>query len=286
MSIFNRLFAELFKSKTKKAYSMLLIQFVVALALTIITFISVGSPEVAIKNNTFTSFFPGLLATYATLSFLFIPVFYITTCIANERTNRNQTFRLVPISDSPFYLDNILSSFVALAYYGILNVLSIFILFGASYTFDASFRQVTKLDFSNLQAALQRADINFGSDVVFNLLGILMLLILISFFGYFIVSFLNFSSSAILDFLPDVSNKTVLRIIRLVLIIFIAWLLTRANGYLARIIASPLDFFLGTGDNASNKLGISILVMLAIDIVFLVADTFLMSKFFEAREKK
>lgn len=90
-----------------------------------------------------------------------------------------------------------------------------------------------------------------------------------------------------MNFLPGTSNRIVLGIIRIIVILLIAWLISRAFNFLGTIISSNGPFFSGNGIGKStiSDLAIANIWLFVIDMVFLAADLFLFEKFFEPRER-
>ena len=274
MSIFNRLFTEFFKQKTKDCFLWLLLQFICSLG---IAFFSVG--HVFVNSTQAEDFFAGLCAIFLMLSFFVILIFYVVTCVKNERINNNQTWRLAPIKDSLLYADNTLSSFIAVVYFSILEFLANFLLFGATFLLNKQFHTDTLRNIAEFKRSLHNVDIN----TIAVLLEAILLAILIAFLGYFLISFFNFSSSALLDFLPGSSSKKIMEVIRFIIIMVLAWLLSKANQFLRQLFIN--SGFYGI-QNAFHSLIIVILTLVVIDLIFLGINIFLMTRYFEAKEKK
>ncbi|BDR60523.1 hypothetical protein [Lactobacillus xylocopicola] len=283
MTVFKHLFTKLFNLKSKGAYALLLIQCIGVLVLSILTFDNQGAKYMPngtyLGNINITYFFSGLLAIYLVFVLFFSLVFYLITCIQNERFNRSPTLRLTPISDPLFYLDNMLSSLATMGYYLLLAILPALFVYGLSLFLDPSLRASLGDFLSTI------GHYHISEKVVFNCLSTLALIILTMLFGYLFISFLNFSSQAILDFIPGVSSQALLQVIHVLLIIILAWILVKSKNFVMYIITSPLEFIESNGNNTSADLVLVVLVMLVIDAIFMIANTLLISKFFEAREK-
>lgn len=280
--MFGRLFKIQFKMRSKRAYTMILIQFVVALACTIFIFVRFSNWHFYLTNDT-SSFFPEILTIFLFFAFFIGFYYYLFTIIQNERDNRNQSFRLIPLSDSKYYLNNILSSFAALVYFVFLEIVCLALLSGISYLLNNDFRQNTINTLNQLITTLPKLNFEFYLTYA----NLFFILILFCFYIYFIVSFLNFTSRTIMNFLPGTSNRIVLGIIRIIVILLIAWLISRAFNFLGTIISSNGPFFSGNGIGKStiSDLAIANIWLFVIDMVFLAADLFLFEKFFEPRER-
>ncbi|WEV37982.1 hypothetical protein OZX58_04325 [Lactobacillus sp. ESL0680] len=276
MAVFERLFTELFKQKSKKAHLMIMLQFVSALVTTIFNYFeSTGEMKFVLqKENGFLTF---LFVIFFLFSFLFLPIYLIVTSLQNERINHSQTWRLAPMSDDNIYLDNMLSSFVNFIYLALLQTLGSIFLFGLSYLFNKQ----TKNGWDEMLAAIRKG--NQSRATLTDLLGIVLIAILLGLLVYLVISFLNFTSQAIVDFLPAVSSKFIVTIIRLILIIAIMWLLTRVYLFVKPIVASPLSYLLGEKE---LELWPAVGLFTIIDVVLAAVNMFLISKFFEAKQNK
>ncbi|MEB3365324.1 hypothetical protein SDC49_22590 [Lactobacillus sp. R2/2] len=210
------------------------------------------------------------MALFASLTFFFGPILFILIVVENERLNRNQTWRLAPISDGKFYVANILSSFVSLVYFVLLDVLiAICFLFLSIFT-NTKFGK-------NLQI---KVDLN--STAVLSFIGIILLLILTCLFLYFLVSFLNFSSQAILDFLPHASSHILISFVRIFIIIVLVGLLVRLYSVFANYIINIL-LLRSTGLAGLESV---VLMMFIIDLIILGINVFLINHFLKQERSK
>ena len=279
MAIFNRYFTVLFRLKTKWISLLLIIQTVASFAM---SFFNFNNGHVYINRQIFSNFFTLWLVIFIVQAWLFTGIFYLTTCFQNERVSGNQTWRLVPIDDKKLYFDNILSSFAALLFFVILEIICTLILSVVTFTFDSQFHTVIIEMFTDIGRHLQQVDL----EIMFNFFGAIMMAILCAFFGYFIISFLNYSSRALLDFLPQALSKAYFRVITVFVIILIAWLAIKANDIGLQIISFPFRFMMGETTGTNDDLALALILMLVINLFFWLLDTILFSKFFEAREGK
>ena len=269
MNVFNHLFEKLLQKKNKNVYLLVILQFISSLVSAFFTYFSFYSGRFHFNSQDNLEFLPGWMALFASLTFLFGPILFILTVVENERLNRNQTWRLAPISDGKFYVANILSSFVSLVYFVLLDVLiAICFLFLSIFT-NTKFGK-------NLQI---KVDLN--STAVLSFIGIILLLILTCLFLYFLVSFLNFSSQAILDFLPHASSHILISFVRIFIIIVLMGLLVRLYSVFANYIINIL-LLRSTGLAGLESV---VLMMFIIDLIILGINVFLINHFFEAGEK-
>ena len=279
MAIFNRYFTVLFRLKTKWISLLLIIQTVASFAM---AFFNFSNDHDYINRTIFSNFFTLWLTIFVVSAWLFTGIFYLTTCFQNEHVSGNQTWRLVPIDDKKLYFDNILSSFGALLFFVILEIICTLILGVVTFTFDSQFHTVIIEMFTDIGRHLQQVDL----EIMFNFFGAIMMTILSAFFGYFIISFLNYSSRALLDFLPQTLSKTYFRIIAVFVIVLVAWLAIKASDIGLQIISFPFRFMMGKTTGTNDDLALALILMLVINLLFWFLDTILFSKFFEAREGK
>lgn len=282
MAIFNRYFTVLFRLKTKWISFLLMIQLIASLAM---TYFNMGEEIKHYQSTTpvFVRVTLIWLAFYLFSSILFSGIFYIYTCVQNERVSGNQTWRLVPISDSKLYFDNILSSFVAVIFFILVEIIVLAVIVGIASLMSPNFREIISIPLADIGKSFQQVN----AEVIFNLLSSVMLIILTILFGYFLVSFLNYTSKSLLDFLPASLSKRYVQLICIAVIILVAWLALKASGVGMSILSFPYKLIIGeTLDSNSQDQLLALTIMVIIDLAFWLVDTFLFNKFFEAHENK
>ncbi|RMC46425.1 hypothetical protein [Lactobacillus sp. ESL0230] len=276
MSIFKSLFSQQFKQKTKNLYLILLIEFIGSIA---ITFFSSRYDAYSYNGSVLDTFMIKLLSIYGTIMIFSTFAFYIIICFINEKINLSQTWRLTPINDSLFYISNILSSFVTMVYFKLLELVTVAIFSGIYYVISPQVRTnvAVTLNELNKYTNSRLGDLYniFDKTLIF-----ITIMILFALLTYLIISFLNFTSRAIMNFLPYVSGRGVSSIIRLAIIWLIAWLLVKISS-----LIKMNNIFSGFMVDDKSSLLI-ILVLLILNLFFLIVNVFLMQHYFEAIEKK
>ena len=118
MTSFNTLFNRMFQEKSKSVYLIYLIQAFATLCFTIMMTVSAGghSQEVVVGNaresiNPIVEFLFMFAVMMFMTSFIAAFVYWIVSSVKNERINRSQTWRLIPISDTKFLLSNFGTAF-------------------------------------------------------------------------------------------------------------------------------------------------------------------------------
>lgn len=231
MTSFNTLFNRMFQEKSKSVYLIFLIQAFASLCFTIIGFVSEnGTPEfVNGKDTSSVNVIVAFLAVFAVMmlitSFIADFVYWIISSIKNEKINRSQTWRLIPVTDTKFLLSNFGTAFLTYIWLGILEAVTIIVTL------------LPMLSDQDVRKAIGQASIHLSARDWQEMLASLGLIILIGYAWYAIVSLLNLASRSIIDFLPGGSSKVLTFIIRVVVIIAIIWIL----GHAASIIFSVLE---------------------------------------------
>lgn len=265
----------MFQEKSKSVYLIFLIQAFASLCFTIIGFVSEnGTPEfVNGKDTSSVNVIVAFLAVFAVMmlitSFIADFVYWIISSIKNEKINRSQTWRLIPVTDTKFLLSNFGTAFLTYIWLGILETVTILITL------------LPMLSDQEVRKVLSHVSLNLSAHDWQEMLASLGLIILIGYAWYAIVSLLNLASRSIIDFLPGGSSKVLTFIIRVVVIIAIIWIL----GHAASIIFSVLDEFSPFAvNNYDIDYATTLLQFLVFDVVITLIDIFLLNKFVEAKQ--
>lgn len=262
MTSFNTLFNRMFQEKSKSVYLIYLIQAFATLFFTIMMTVSAGGHSQEVVGNARESINPivEFLFMFAVMmfmtSFIAVFVYWIVSSVKNERINRSQTWRLIPISDTKFLLSNFGTAFFTYIWLGILEIATVIV---ASLPLLLSSKEI--------KIALQRSNFDFSAQDWGQLLGGLFLMILLGYAWYAVVSLINLSSRSIMDFLPSGSSKVLVFFVRLVTVIVIIWLFAYAGTTLFSVIGRFTPF-----------------AFLAFDVIVTLIDILLLNKFVEARQ--
>ena len=279
MSEFSRLFNRFFKIKTRKLHIILFFQLIAALACAFFTYYEVTNWHIQknLKNNV--GLIPEWTLYFVILAFLVILFVFILTPLQSEKFNRSQTWRLAGISDSQFYLDNVLSTFVSFIYMLALEVVAAVMLGFLSFLVDKDFQR-------GLHDFLMDLHPNFDYNVFWTVIGTIVLAILSCFFLYFVISFFNFASQSIIDFVPANVNGALVKILHLFIIFVLIWFFFKIQHiFVYKILLSvfnPANYGLAF----SSDLPFAILSTTICDLILLVSNVFLFNHFYEASERK
>ncbi|MDF7638949.1 hypothetical protein PT285_05990 [Lactobacillus sp. ESL0791] len=273
---FKNLFSELFEQRRNLIWTFLILQIISALVSGVLCFIK-GDNQIVLVHFQFGNFFLYTANLLLIFCLLYDPIFVILTAYSNEKINRSQTWRLIPASAGKIYLTNLFSSFMAVVGLTILQVISAGVFYGLAELCSEKIRQETlaKFSWSLIEA----------NETIW-LVEIIVLLVLSVTLFYLVLSFINFTSSTIVDFLPSVSGKFALYLVRLLIIILVCWLAYEI-----------LDIFIFNGPNLRTFAEIIFngdfgnitrvnLILLIIDLILGIANVLMINKTFEAESNK
>ena len=278
MTSFKSLFGRFFVEKAKNVYSFLIIQTVGALAFSVFGLL-IGTGKISEFLNSYTELLPDWLMGFCLLGVFFVIFFFIYIIVKNEKINHNQTWRLTAISDEKFYIANSLSTFATFVYFIILNIIVAGILLTASFFMDKDFRNSCERMFKQFRP-------NFEPNTIRFIFDIMLLLLLCCFFISLLISFLNFSSKAIMDYLPVASSGLIVKLLHIFIVIVIAWLFTKVEKIFVDQVLGSLLNFLNFNPAYNNALPYVNVIVVVVNLIMLVINIFLFKYFFEAEEKK
>lgn len=280
MTKFWTLFRELFKQKSKTAYWVFLIQAAAGLVSLLISATTTPNfKDAQIFGNSIPWFLAWILMyilIFLMYSFLADPIFLLMTAWKNEKINRSQTWRLVPMNDGKIYLCNSLSSFCSFIYLLIMQAVVGLIGFIIVYASSNEIRKAIAEGLHKEFVVDHVADIDIS-----NFLILILFMILLGLFWYVIVSFLHFTSRAILDFLPMASNKLIIFIIRAAVLIVVVYFLIYSFELISEIGINP-SFI--QGNPFISNMAPSIISLAILDLLIGAANYVLINKFVEAKQ--
>lgn len=280
MTSFNTLFNRMFQEKSRTVYLIYLIQAFASLCFSVWMIISMkGDPNVMVINghHEVTNHLISYLLIFGVMMFItsFFAnfVYWIISSIKNEKINRSQTWRLIPISDTKFLLSNFGTAFISYLWLMILEGITVAVTCLPVLTVN----EVRK----NLADFFSRSQ-QLGTQDWWGLLGALVLVILLGYAWYAIVSLINLSSRSIMDFLPNGSSKFIMFIVRVVIILAIIWLLSKATTVVFGAIGNFIPFL--ADGNKDLQMSGTLVEFLLFDLVVTLIDILLLNKFVEAKQ--
>ena len=275
MTSLNTLFNRMFQEKSKTVYLIFLIQVFASFCFTIFAAFSAhGDPQIVDGSskeniNSFLAYLCVFAVMMLITSFFADFIYWVISSIKNEKINRSQTWRLIPISDTKFLLSNFGTAFLSYIWLGILEFVT------AAITALPLF-----LSSGEIKTALGRANWNIDAQSCWQMLGALVLVILLGYAWYAIVSLLNLSSRSIIDFLPNGSNKLLIFVVRVITIVVVIWLL----GYAGNALIGATNQILSLNTSENRGMGPVLIQFLVFDTVITLIDIFLLNKFVEAKQ--
>lgn len=280
MTSFNTLFNRMFQEKSRTVYLIYLIQAFASLCFSVWMIISMkGDPNVMVINghHEVTNHLISYLLIFGVIMFItsFFAnfVYWIISSIKNEKINRSQTWRLIPISDTKFLLSNFGTAFISYLWLMILEGITVAVTCLPVLTVN----EVRK----NLADFFSRSQ-QLGTQDWWGILGALVLVILLGYAWYAIVSLINLSSRSIMDFLPNGSSKFIMFIVRVVIILAIIWLLSKATTVVFGAIGNFIPFL--ADGNKDLQMSGTLVEFLLFDLVVTLIDILLLNKFVEAKQ--
>ena len=274
MTSFKSLFGRFFVEKAKNVYSFLIIQTIGALAFSVFGLL-IGTGKISEFLNSYTELLPDWLMGFCLLGVFFVIFFFIYIIVKNEKINHSQTWRLTVISDEKFYIANSLSTFATFVYFIILNFIVAGILLTVSFFTDNAFR-------NSCERMLKQFRPNFELNTIRSIFDIMLLLLLCCFFISLLISFLNFSSKAIMDYLPVASNGLIVKLLHIFIVIVIAWLFTKVEKIFVDQVLGSLLNFLNLNPAYNNTLPYLNVIVVVVNLIMYVINIFLFKHFFEA----
>lgn len=278
MISFSKVFKELFHVKNRVVHMIVLLNAVASIILTLIMLtssnggkgqISTGSRAYEIGN--FGGFILVLAGVMAMMIFFTSAFYFIWSSVANEKIGRQQTWQLLPISSSKFYLANILSSLVSYIYMGLLQVaiIALDLLFGIMVS--DGIRKWVNYIFSGTE--LSNVDV---AEIAQGLILGALIVLLSTILWYLLIGIYHYLTRAAIEFMPFAGNKFITFLIRVVLLVAFIYALSMISDA-SRIIFDP------SRAQAFDTMYLANLQLLILDIVFGSLNIFLYSRFVEAK---
>lgn len=271
MTTFKALFNQMGKKKRRSVYLLALLQLVAASIFALWGFFSNGG----FSNSDMPIGWFAMVCTFAPLADM---AYVVLSAWQNEKEYSSQTWRLVPISSSKFYLANISSAIVNGLYLvliqigmGIVTFLPAFL----SKDVRTSIWEINRALSKETHAGdfWQKFSDSFP---IGEILSAFLAFLLFAILFYSIVTLLNLSSRTITDFLPDKHSKLI-RFVIMIILIFVFIVLTSNLGSLLNQVR--------WGDTTNSLMSFieNNLVLAFIDIVLGSINVWLLKNFHEGK---
>ena len=272
MTTFKALFNQMGKKKRRSVYLLALLQLVAGSIFALWALFSNGG---AFSNTDKPIAWFVMVATFTPFADM---AYVVLSAWQNEKEYSSQTWRLVPISSSKFYLANILSAIVNGLYLVLIQIGMGIVTF-----LPAFLSKDIRTNIWEINQAIGKATNtgNFWKKVsesfpIGELLSAFLAFLLFAILVYSIITTLNLSSRTITDFLPDKHSKLV-RFVIMIVLIFVFIILTTNLGNLLNHLRW------GGGDNSLLDFAESNLGMALIDLILGSINIWLLNKFHEGK---
>lgn len=284
MTTFGTLFSQLFKQKNKRAYLFLAFQLTAAIFTVVISFIASSSNNLttqiatgpngeAISINLFTNIILVFMLVFLGYSFLFDFGYLINTSMQTERVNRSQTWRLVPMKDGMIYITNTLSSFASFVYLAAMQAVIILLCLISSYASSNGIR-------TEIAKILRNEHFSIELGTFLNtFFSIICFILIVGLTWYIVVSFLHFTTRAVLDFLPASNNKLILFFIRLIIFIAVIFILRQVLGWIIQLITTPIFY-----DDTASFLWEPVFSFTILSLILAIINYYLIDHWVEAKQ--
>lgn len=265
----NSLIKEQFLQKKKYANLVLILQLFALIVVSVwLIFSKSNGQYFALDQTYYHSYWQTVFQSNVNLVIFADFVFAFLSCWQNEKINLSQTWNLAPVSSSKLWLSNILSSILTCIY---LFIFQLFVLF------------ITALPhFINRNPFKQTLDA-FGlwpGRYLWQVVGWRILFIfLMAFLVYIFVSFVDFSSKAIVDHLPVKNTRWVQMLVIAILIIIALYFASIFVGHFENFLDRQYDHRVIFVDPLSWD---DLLVFVA-DLLFGFFDVCLFTKYVESK---
>lgn len=272
MTTFKALFNQMGKKKRRSVYLLALLQLVAASVFALWALFSNGG---AFSNQDKPIAWFVMVFTFAPLADM---AYVVLSAWQNEKEYSSQTWRLVPVSSSKFYLANILSAIVNGLYLVLIQIgMGVVTFLPALISNDVrtNIWEINQAISKSSQAGdfWQKLSDSFPiGEMLSALLAFLLFVILV----YSIVTTLNLSSRTITDFLPDKHSKLI-RFVIMIVLIFIFIVLTNNLGSLLNQLRW------GETSNGLVAFAEGNLMMALIDIILGSINIWLLKDFHEGK---
>ena len=274
MTKFNALFSTMFANKSKKVNFLIVLQFVATIIIAVWAALAGKDMDNLARWGMGIAVAAGI-SPFVDMAFVFISSWQ------NEKYFSSQTWRLVPISSSKFYLANITSSIVNGLYLVLVQLVMILIA-SIPVTFFKEFRigvwemsRIIGYNWNHHTFWKKIFDAFPIGDVLSLLCGFFFFAVLV----YSFVATIDLSSRTLTDFLTDKYSKLVRFVIIVILVIVVAMFASR---YLD--VASEIEHNL-FNSNQNNVVTIWLmnLQLLVLDVIFSVLNIWILGRFHEGK---
>lgn len=273
-----KLMKEQFQQKRKYANLILFLQIIVLIIAAIWAFFGKGSSHYfySLDGAAFSSYWQADFQSNSFSIWLADFAFAITSAYCNERINRSQTWRLIPVSANKLWLSNILSSLLTCIY---LFISQLILLFLTALPAKRAFAYHNPL-FSTLNAFWLYPTKDNNWSLILNRI---IFIFALAFFVYACVSLVDFAGQAIVAFLPVKNAKWAELLVAGLLTIVVITVASDAWGHFANFMLKQSQLHRTWVHQFGSPLWLSNLLIWGINLLFALLDLWLFSHFVESK---
>lgn len=255
MTSFKDFFKILMGQKFRQMNFVMLIN-IVAIAVSVLWTLINGN----FNNNTF-------FQVALSWSFIIMLWAFIRISVTHESIYSRDSYRLIPISDTKFYSVNLLTSFLAMIYMGVIE----FIINAAA----AAINWQEYVDQINMLRMLYGTRVPDTSAIVQSLLSMALVMMVVMILAWTTISLIHLLTRAGSNFMPYRRS----RIINFLLYVVVIYIVLRVVGFMMNLVMNSTDMFANSSDIWHFVLYIvGFLVVSAIEAILSV---YLMSRWVE-----
>lgn len=255
MTSFGSLFKSFFKSRFRDMNFLLMINLIAIVVSIIVTAFQGG------MNNSAPLAITLLWSPIATL------IAFIRLSITQELTYTRDSYRLIPISDTKFYLANLAASFVSYLYVVVAE--AVFYLISAIPNWSEYMDALNTMSMINGRASFDAPNAIMGSLAIF------CLMIAIIVLAWTTINLIHLASRSASNFLPSTGRK----IMNVVIYVVVIWLVLRVVGFAMDQLRNSVNMLINA--NYTANFALNIVVFLVVAAVEAAVSIYLMNNWVE-----
>ncbi|WEV50317.1 hypothetical protein OZX69_04975 [Lactobacillus sp. ESL0731] len=275
MTNFTKLFGVMFKQKRGTAHLLIGIQLLAAFVIAALNWLNHNAMNVYFDRLEMTDFLPQWGIFIISLSFLCQLVFFLVAVSKTQQNCTSQTWRLIPVSDTNFFLIDFASTLISVIYLAFLQLLALGFVFGISFITSKNFHS----DF--LQELYKDSQIiTYNGMTAVRLVELISLVLLLVIVVILAINLVCFCWQLISNAFNSRSNNVILMLCWFFFLFGIFRPILSMFNFLPQALHYPLNFIAGQYTaGVSSSVGI----LLLIAVILFAINLYLVNKFVEAK---
>lgn len=266
-----------FKQKKRYADLVLFLQILILIIIAIWTIFNKDSNGYynAFNSGAYPHYWRAIFESNVSLVIFADITFGALSCWANEKINLSQTWNLIPVTTNKLWLGNIFSSILTCVYLFVLQMIFLFITCLAALP--------DFIDKNPIKHVLGAFGLWPNLYTTRNVFETIIFLFLIAYFVYIFVSFINFSSRAIVDYLPVKNILWVRMLVMAIISIIGIYISSIFVGHISNFVQSQYDKNSLLANRYSDPMWLSNLITVIVDALISIVDLGLFNKYVESK---